>query len=121
MLNGASGRHSFPFPKIYPYPATVRKNTLPFSSFFALLPRSLFFQRTPLATEFRLEKCAAPHHSGNECFFFLFSFLPRIKVELIRQTSLQWFRASSWRKFFASRNRNCRNFCDFYDNRTFLD
>lgn len=73
---------------------------------------------TPLATEFRLEKCAAPHHSGNECFFFLFSFLPRIKVELIRQTSLQWFRASSWRKFFASRNRNCRNFYDFYDNRT---
>ena len=54
----------------------VRKNTLPFSSFFALLPPIPVFSTPPLAAYCHGisfgKMCCVPRHWGNECFFFPF-------------------------------------------------
>lgn len=65
----------------------VRKNTLPFSSFFALLPPIPVFSTSPLVTEFRLEKCAVFRGTGvTSLFFFLFLDQSRINPSNIPPT-----------------------------------
>lgn len=113
MRNGASGRHSFPFPKIYPYPATTFARIRFRSRRFLLCYPDPRFFNVPLATytEFRLEKCAVFRGIGVTSVFFLSFFW--IKVELIRQTSLQWF-SVKLSEIFLHLVIDCRN---FYDNR----
>lgn len=80
----------------------VRKNTLPFSSFFALLPRSLFFQRPPCHVHgISFGKMCCFHGIGVTSVFFFFFFLDQNRINPSNASNGL---ASSCRKFVASRN-----------------